>query len=230
MEYSIYIDESCHLENDKSNKMVLGCVWLSMKSVRRVGAQLRDLKAQFGYGFETKWNRVSPARIDMYRAILQYFWDEPELHYRGVVVTNKSILDHARFSAGNQDHFYYKMVYLALTQFVDSKCTYDIYVDRKDSWSQTRINVLREILQTSLNDLDNSIIHRIQQIRSHESQLIQMCDLISGAISYCNRGLTTSPAKLELVDLLQARAMQRLDRSSYLSDRKFNIFMFVPQK
>ena len=27
MEYNIYCDESCHLQNDNSNVMVLGAVW-----------------------------------------------------------------------------------------------------------------------------------------------------------------------------------------------------------
>ena len=42
--YNIYCDESCHLENDHQNAMVLGAVWCPLESRRTIAEQLREIK------------------------------------------------------------------------------------------------------------------------------------------------------------------------------------------
>lgn len=230
MDYNVYCDESCHLEHDPWNIMVLGCVWLPAREVKKVSNRLRDLKLRYDYKWETKWTRVSPGALEMYQAILDYFWDEPNLKFRAVVVNDKKELDHKRFNAGSADAFYYKMFYQAIKHIIDPRETYRVYIDKKDTWSAVRTENLRDILRTKFQDYRGESIARIQQVRSHESQLVQLCDLLIGALSYHNRGLKESPAKQQLVQQLSERALQDLGMRSSFGARKFNIFFFDPQK
>ena len=77
MEYNIYCDESCHLENDNSKVMVLGAVWCPKEKKRKIFKRLREIKTFNGLpeNFEVKWHKVSPAKQDFYLGLVDYFFD-----------------------------------------------------------------------------------------------------------------------------------------------------------
>ena len=61
-------------------------------------------------------------------------------------------------------------------------------------------------------------------MRSHEVELLQLADLLIGAVSYANRGLTTSPAKLAVIEDVRRRSGYRLTRTTLLQEDKVNLF------
>lgn len=46
MIYNVYCDESCHLENDGINDMVIGAIWCPQSEVRKINRRIRDIKAR----------------------------------------------------------------------------------------------------------------------------------------------------------------------------------------
>ena len=116
----VYCDESCHLENDQMRAMVLGAVWCPASHRAMLARKIKALKKQYGLPpqFEIKWVKVSPGQLGFYQALLDLFFDEPLLRFRGLVVPDKQALDHGRF-AQNHDEFYYKMWYLVLNRLID---------------------------------------------------------------------------------------------------------------
>ena len=46
MQYNIYCDESCHLQNDKSNVMVLGAIWCAKEKKQEI--YYKDLPEPIG--------------------------------------------------------------------------------------------------------------------------------------------------------------------------------------
>ena len=132
MEYNIYCDESCHLENDHIKVMVLGGIWCAKEKKREISKRIREIKSDFGLApeFEIKWNKVSPAKKDFYLRLIDYFFDDDDIHFRALVVSNKSVLNHDRFNQTHDD-FYYKMYFdLLKVIFTPSNC-YNIYIDIK---------------------------------------------------------------------------------------------------
>ena len=99
-----------------------------------------------------------------------------------------------------------------------------LYIDIKDTNGQYKVEKLQNILNSKARD--NNKITRIQQIRSHESTILQLADLLIGALTYINRGLYTSEAKSKICNLIIEKTMQCLTKSSNFSERKFNIFCF----
>ena len=85
----IYCDESCHLENDHMRSMVLGALWCPATHRRELAGKIKALKVAFDLpaNFEIKWVKVSPGKLPFYQALLDLFFDEPLLHFRGLVVT-----------------------------------------------------------------------------------------------------------------------------------------------
>ena len=74
------------------------------------------------------------------------------------------------------------------------------------------------------------LLERVQVVVSHEVEQIQLCDFLTGAVSYANRGLTTNPAKVALVERLKQRSGYQLTRTTLLRERKMNLFVWQPQE
>ena len=44
MLYNVYCDETCHLEHDNSNVMVLGAVWCPQSKLKEINERIRQIK------------------------------------------------------------------------------------------------------------------------------------------------------------------------------------------
>lgn len=227
---NIYCDESCHLENDHIKAMSLGAIWCDKSKIKRIAEQIRALKAVHGLSrqFEIKWTKVSPAKLVFYQALIDLFFDTPELHFRGVVVPDKTLLNHVQFGQDHDD-FYYKMFFTLLKVIFEPSQQYAIYLDIKDTQSQDMVNGLHECLCNSQYDFNRETIQKIQQIRSHESELIQLADLLIGALSHLHRGVQTSPAKQALIANIKERSGYSLLQNTWYRESKFNLLVWRPQ-
>lgn len=96
--FNIYCDESCHLENDNKRLMVLGAVWCPFDKAHEIAKRIREIKEKhFNTHYrETKWNKVSQAKLEFYLDLIDYFFDESNLHFRAIIA-DKTNLDHGRF-------------------------------------------------------------------------------------------------------------------------------------
>lgn len=226
--YNVYCDESCHLENDGVPVMAWGAVTCPEGEVRTIAEAIRALKAAHGLKpeFEAKWTKVSPAKAAFYLALIDLFLADDRLRFRGLVVPDKALLDHARFDQSHDD-WYYKMYFTMLRPIFTAPHCYRIYLDVKDTRGGPKTRKLHEVLANSLYDFDRQAIERVQQIRSHESELLQVTDLLIGALTYANRGLNTSPAKAAIIGRLRAGlGQQALSRTSTFAAIKFNILVW----
>lgn len=232
---NIYCDESCHLENDGHKVMLLGAVWCPAEAVRPVSEAIRELKRQHGlkaadalsHGFEVKWSKVGPAKAEFYESLIKLFLEDNRLNFRALIVPDKATLDHGAFNQSH-DEFYYKLYYLLLLRLLENEGnTYDIYLDIKDGRGGPKVKKLHDYLCSKLKDHQCQVLRRVEQIRSHESEILQLCDLLLGAISYYNRSEAGSSTKLKLIDVLanHGRSYPRdLSSTSYLSEQKINLF------
>ena len=229
MEYNIYCDESCHLEHDGIKPMAIGAVWCPREAKDIIFSRLREIKVEHGLNptCELKWNAVSPSKLAYYKDVLNYFFDNQDLHFRVLIVKDKSELNHAAFHQ-THDSFYYKMYFDMLKTILEPTSSYNVYIDIKDTRGQAKVDKLQEYLRNSKYDFDRSVIKKIQQVRSHEIELVELADFLIGAITYVHRGLTSSAAKLELVDMFKKRSGYTLMHQTLYKEDKTNIFIWHP--
>lgn len=238
---NIYCDESCHLQYDDSNVMLIGGISCPKERVRFVARSIRELKNRHGLNenFEIKWTKVSGGQLEFYKDLLHLFFSTPDLGFRCVVASKKGLNNEA-FNQ-SYDDWYYKMYYLLLSKMVDPTNAYAIYVDIKDTNGGRKIATLKNILENFLYSFRSTCLKNIQIVRSDEVALLQLCDLIMGCVGYANRFLTPlqydrwrqgqlSVAKLEMCSLLEGLAHRSLTCSTPLSETKFNIFLWSPAK
>jgi hypothetical protein len=222
--YNIYCDESGHLEHDGIPVMVLGAVWCRAAVAPAVARNVREIKERHGlpFHFEVKWTKVSPARQDFYLDLVDYFFRDVELHFRGVLIPDKARLNHAEFDQ-THDEWYYKMLYTVLDPIIDPTQRYRIYLDIKDTRSEQRRAKLEEVLRNKRHDFQGAVVERVQQIRSHESAAMQLTDLLTGAIAYHNRGLTSNTGKIAVVRRIQRCSGWSLDTTTWLREPKLSL-------
>ena len=196
--------------------------------VRDLSKEIRELKVEHGFkpDFEAKWIKVSPAKKDFYLALVDLFIKDNRLRFRGVVAPDKKLLNHKVFNQSH-DEWYYKMYFLMLRQVLTGSNCYHVYLDIKDTKGGPKMRRLHEFLAKEIRDSQQQYIERVQQIRSHESELLQITDLLIGSLTYANRGLNTSVAKTEILDRLRERfGEQALTETSAFSAPKFNILLW----
>ena len=239
---NIYCDESCHLQNDKEPVMVIGAVYCPIEKKEEIFERLYSFKLKHNLipknkkndndnrtYYELKWNKVSKSKIEYYKDVINYFFDDDDLQFRVLVVSNKSAIDYEKFNH-THDTFYYKMYFGMLKVILNPENSHHIYIDIKDTRSKEKVHKLEQVLRNDKYDYSKEIIKKVQQVRSHEVEILQLADLLVGATAYVNRELSDSKAKNELINLIKHRSKYSLTKSTLLKERKFNVFIWEPQK
>ena len=224
--YNIYCDESCHLENDRQKAMVLGAVWCLMDKSREIAVRLREIKQKHGFSslFEVKWTKVSPAKTRFYLDLVDYFFDDDDLHFRALIVPDKSLIRHDAFPGQDHDDWYYKMYFDMLKVIFRPKARYRIYLDIKDTRGAQKVVKLHEVLCNDRYDFSHQVIERLQLVHSHEIEQLQLADLLIGAVAYLNRNLIGNEGKITLIERMKHRSGYDLTRTTLLREEKMNIF------
>ena len=239
---NIYCDESCHLQNDKEPVMVIGAVYCPIEKKEVIFERLYSFKVKHNLipknkkndkdnrpYYELKWNKVSKSKIEYYKDVINYFFDDDDLQFRVLVVSNKTDINYEKFNH-THDTFYYKMYFGMLKAILNPENSHHIYIDIKDTKSKEKVHKLEQVLRNDKYDYSKEIIKKVQQVRSHEVEILQLTDLLVGATAYVNRGLANSKAKNELINLIKHRSKYSLTKSTLLKERKFNVFIWEPQK
>ena len=145
MLYTVFCDESCHLQKDNSSVMVLGAMYCFSEKRKQIYSDIRAIKEKHGLNshFEIKWTKVSESKIEFYLELLDYFWTNSDLHYRGLVATGKDKLNHAKYNNDDYDLWYYKMYFRTLDPIIRQENEYHILVDIKDTKGGKRIQKLK---------------------------------------------------------------------------------------
>lgn len=211
--------------------MVLGAVSCPAALRLRINRSIKALKKRHGISVnrEIKWTQVSPSTLAFYRDLVALFFNEPDLGFRGVVVPDKQALDHERFGQSHDD-FYYKMWWLLLTRMIDDQHAFRIFVDIKDTHSNTKLRKVHEVLCNAHYDFNNKLIESIEAVRSHDVLLVQVADVLTGALSHHFRGIESSAAKRSLIQFIKECSGLALDRSTPPGARKFNLFLWRAQE
>ncbi|MCC2606929.1 DUF3800 domain-containing protein [Planctobacterium marinum] len=227
--YNVYCDESCHLENDGQKAMVLGAVWCPVDKRLEIAKRIREIKQKHGLktDFEIKWTKVSQSKLSFYLEVIDYFFDDDDFHFRGIIAPDKNNLDHERFGQTHDD-WYYKMYFTMLKVIFEPQSHYRVYIDIKDTLGATKVETLHNVLCNNAYDFSRNIVEKVQQIHSEESEQLQVADLLIGALAYLHRGLNANAAKSALISRIRDRSGYKLTHSTLQRESKFNLLVWQP--
>ncbi|OLA34208.1 MAG: hypothetical protein BHW38_04765 [Firmicutes bacterium CAG:321_26_22] len=227
MEYNIYCDESCHLKSNNSKYMLIGAIYCPKIKVKEINNYIKKLKENYNLSnnIELKWNKIDKKTENLYLDIIDYFFNNNDLKFR-VMVIDKERLNHKKYNQTEND-FYHKAYYEMLKYIINRNNSYNIYPDIKDTNSYYYHQVMLNYLKIKILDTNNEIIKKVQPIKSYEAPILQINDILIGALSYSYRKLSDNDAKLNIIKKIDSLYPDNLDETSY--SEKFNIFMWKPR-
>ena len=223
MQYVIYCDESRHDAGPDCQFMAIGGLWVPRARKVELTKAARRLFRELGLGSELKWNKVSWQHAEAYKRVVDFFFSDPDLRFRVIVVDQKKF-NPERFG-GDRELGFYKFYYELLVHWLEHGNEYLILLDFKQNQSAHRYHDLRSALTRRLKG--NAQILDLTVIDSHETPLAQVCDLLTGAVAaaWCD-SLRSGSAKEELVKHIAGRRGVSTLKAASISPlpSKFNVF------
>jgi hypothetical protein len=221
---NIYCDESRHTSNADDSFMVIGALSCPRNMKNDYTRKINLLRKEHETWREFGWKTLSPNRRDYYWALLTLFSDSQDLSFRCLVV-DRNILDHDQFNKGDDELGFYKLYYQMLVHWLKPAGVYYIYLDWQQNKMQHRFTNLRDILRRRLTG--KAKITCLEPVNSRDIPLIQLADLLIGAVGYAWNGRQTSQIKLDFcADLAKSAGLSSLKSATQLNVEKFNIFHF----
>ena len=228
MQIEAYCDESrqeyfAHPDSLGDDKfMLLGSLWLETAARAHIKSKLRSLRERHQLRGEFKWTRVSPSKLPFYQELIELFFSEP-LRFRALVLPANE-LDAVRLHDGDNELMFYKFYYLMLQAWILDFNTYRLFLDAKTHRVRQRLPRLQQVLQ---NANHFSEINTVQALASHQVDLLQLVDVLIGAVGYRFHGTGESSAKWTIVDSIERHLGHRIGPTVRCED-KFNIFRWRP--
>jgi hypothetical protein len=199
--------------------MFLGSVSCAYNQVKRHTERINELKDKHKFNAEIKWTNVSKSKLRFYEELTDYFF-YTDLKFRTVGVDKSKI--NYEVHGKTYDEFYYTIYYYLLNK-VEPAYNYNVYLDIKDSLSANKVNKLKDILNTKLG-----VFRNVQNIRSHESILMQLADFLMGAISYQHNNMEKkNTAKVKIINRIMQHSGETLLKTNY--SNKLSLFFIELQ-
>ena len=106
----------------------------------------------------------------------------------------------------------------------DKENKYRIYLDVKDSRSGSKILKLHKILANANCDFDRTMVERVQAVKSDDVALLQIVDILIGALQYSKHYSLGDNAKSRLARHIQEKSGLDFTRNTLPREIKFNLF------
>lgn len=224
--FNVYCDESRHTSDPEDRYAVIGALQCPRDEKRRVVHEIHTLKGRYNAQGELGWKRLSPNRIAFYEELLRLFIDEPFLRFRCIVV-DRSQLDHERFNEGSAELGFYKLYYQMLVHWLQPDHEYRLYLDWQQNAASHRFVDLRTILERKLSG--RAHILSLEPVTSHDQPMIQLVDLLMGAVGYQWNNRDQVPGASQAKSCFARNLASALGRTTLASgtprgEEKFNIF------
>ena len=215
--FNFYCDESTHLENDHHPFMIIGYISTPYHLLKMHNKNIREMKLKHYLKGELKWSALSKSQYPFYNELIDYFFSNSSLEFRAIII-NKCQMNHQAFHQSHND-FYDKMYYQLLNKKIYPEHTYNIYLDIKDTYSYRKAKNLKSYLERDYHNIRN-----LQVINSYESELLQLTDVLIGALNYKIRGLSKVTAKNNIVEKIERHCGRPLTQRTLKGENKFNLF------
>ncbi|WP_099467429.1 DUF3800 domain-containing protein [Konateibacter massiliensis] len=234
MLFDIYCDESRQdlLVNKNSIKennkyCCIGGLMAPNKDRATIKQRITNLCHKHQVYGELKWGSVSNNKLLFYVELIELFFELEELNFRTIVIDAEEV-NNTLFNNSDQELGYYKFYYQLLNHWLESNDKYRIYTDFKTNKERTRLEDLKMYLNKS-SPIER--VELIQAINSKESVLLQMQNVIMGAVCYYfNYGKKgDSVAKNVIINTIEENLGHSI-KPTNRNLKKFNVFKIDLQK
>jgi hypothetical protein len=225
MDFEVYCDESGQelfgTRTPGEHYVLIGSLWIKAESRNEYKHYIKQLRREHKVGGEFKWKRVSPSRLAFFLELIRFFFEQKdEIRFR-VIVLRADEMDVVRFHESDSELMFYKFYYQVLHHWILDFNRYRVFVDTKTNRLHSRIRTLEKCLKYA----NLSSLVEAQALPSHEVELLQLVDVLTGAVSYKFHRRSSSYAKLSVLAEIE-RHLGKEITPTWRSEDKFNVFRF----
>lgn len=172
---NVYSDESC-----PRGKHAFGALICTPRRAEILAEQTAQIRKQYGFDRELKWNNIYRKTIDIANAfVLMFLEDKYSKFYAMQIIQGNNW---SKWQKSNESRFF-KSYYVFLRRITNSYYRYDLYVDKRSSKPSRWITL--QYLNNKMRKADYQLRHnnfrRIIPTDSKENDLLQIVDLLLGA-------------------------------------------------
>ena len=235
--FRIFSDES---RQNKERYMILGAIIIPEKEIKMLNATMNQYRIETKMPNELKWSKVNDKKLEEYKLLVDYFFalnNTNKIHFKSIIIDNNKIKN-IKHSQENKEQSFYKFHYqLFFHKFgkiyfkMDKMVRFVIHPDYRDA--HFSLDILKRHLNGGMgrhfNDEVIAPFVSIQPIDSKKSEIIQIVDLIIGAIGYEKNGYhlhsSSSKGKIELCKYIAYKAgIKNLSECTSFSAKRFEIW------
>lgn len=211
--YDIYADES---RQNKDRFMVLGGIITPSANIQAIDDTMAKFRDETNMRSELKWSKVSNQKFAEYKRFVDFFFslnDNDKFHFHCLVVDNHKI-NHHRYNQGDKEVGFYKFYYQLLLHKFGRPYGKDnsLHVRLDHRTTPYSLDDLKLVLNNGYKKAKHSThepFRSVEPRNSKNSELMQINDIILGAISSCRNG----------VHLLAETRQSKRDLAAYVLEK-----------
>jgi uncharacterized protein (DUF2164 family) len=199
----IFADES-RTQPNQGSYMVIGSITCDQQTAKNIRNAIRELNSSLSKVSEFHFNDINSGSVANYKALCDIFFDfyshkcgykrglSTIKEYRCIcfdaILISHSKTDHERFSGGDRQlgflRFYYTLLAYVTKKHYFSENKFHIIIDKINLKSKKLTDVRKRLSEDFLNQGFIDPIKNLQPQASKAEALLQMADVILGAVSF----------------------------------------------
>ena len=221
--FVVYCDESSHTNPDERKYLAIGSLWIPRTTRDSMSKTLKAIKRENKLNGEVKWHKVSDKVWKHYAKLIDYFFEQNEMRFR-VIIVDQERVRYDTFHLSDPELGFYKFYYHMLHKWIETGKEYLILLDFKNNKGASRFSELRNVLVNKFRGVSH--IRDLTVVDSHQSHLMQLCDLLTGSVAAdFNSDIKPASAKRLLASYIASKlGWDNLVMSTSKDVQKFNIF------
>lgn len=225
--------------------MVLGGLIIPDRELQAFQVTMASYRETSNMRSELKWTKVKRQKLEQYQALVDRFFalnNSNRVRFHSMIIDNHQV-DHRRHSAGDSEVGFYKFYYqLLLHCFGRKYCLPNrpvrLAVTLDERTSSYCLLQLKRFLNNGMSWTYTPGIKpfvSIEPCDSKKSDLLQLVDVMIGAVGWCRNGYrlmpTSGAGKNALCEYITRRAgLIDLSTDTILSSSRFSIWNFQLRK
>jgi hypothetical protein len=232
----VFVDESCQ---NAHQFMILGALIMPGDLVAEAERHLANYLAQQGTLGEFKWTKVSRSKLDVYRGYISYYFDSlvPRGATFSALVVDSREIDHHAYNDGDPDLGFNKFLYQLLFHRVgrvhglNERIVVDLDARNTTRDAGELNNVLNAATARYFGDQARRPFARVAHRDSKNSRLLQLADLLTGAVAWHKNDHDAQPGASESKIAMAAHiaghiGLRRLGANSVRAETRLNVWNF----
>jgi len=224
----IYCDES---GTDSGRYLVIGGLWVKRLYHPIILRQLTAFRTKYELTREIKWAKISKGYFNQYKDLLDlYFncWNRVRFY---CIVVEKQKVDWHTYHHNDHELGFYKFYRLLIRYRMSGEYRYYLWADQRNNRVPNRLHTLQCYANMDCTKhIGVSPLVHVQEINSRMSDIMQLSDVLIGAVRACYCEDISGEAKVEFCNYLQSRlGVSSLSEIENKRDALFNIWKWRPK-